>query len=201
MVDFLKLDFDDLVVSGLDHAAHVACFDGQLAVSAIDQDQQLNAGGAALVEQSVERVSQEASKMHLEGLEQVQWTLHTTQHLLTELNNTQHSAVTDRLSRVDADVSELKPDEKFPTPFRHADGRVAEVFTSTNRNTVLRHFQWMKDYGIDGVFVQRFGVETVGGSRFMTFDGLPSDYYLWLTGMGKRLLKGELPLAGEPPER
>jgi len=57
------------------------------------------------------------------------------------------------------DVSELNPDERYPTQFKHADGRVAEVFSSFNRKTVLRHFQWMKEYGIDGVFVQRFVVE------------------------------------------
>jgi hypothetical protein len=58
------------------------------------------------------------------------------------------------------DVSELGPDERHVTPFLHADGRNAEVFSSFNRKTVLRHFQWMKDYGIDGVFVQRFITET-----------------------------------------
>jgi len=54
------------------------------------------------------------------------------------------------------DVSDLDPDERYATPFRHADGRPAEVFSSFNRKTVLRHFQWMKEYGIDGAFVQRF---------------------------------------------
>lgn len=57
------------------------------------------------------------------------------------------------------DLSELDPDERYPTAFKHADGRVAEVFSSFNRKTVLRHFKWMQEYGIDGVFVQRFVTE------------------------------------------
>src|SRR3954469_20500273 len=40
------------------------------------------------------------------------------------------------------DVNELDDDEKYATPFCHRDGRVAHVFSSHNRKTVLRHFQW-----------------------------------------------------------
>ena len=65
------------------------------------------------------------------------------------------------------DVSELGPDERFATPFRHADGRVAEVFSSAKEPTVRRHFRWMKEHGIDGVFLQRFG----GQARDPRFRG------------------------------
>lgn len=58
------------------------------------------------------------------------------------------------------DVSELGADEKFQTPFRHTDGRVAEVFSSVKPATVRRHFRWMREYGIDGLFLQRFAVST-----------------------------------------
>ncbi len=54
------------------------------------------------------------------------------------------------------DVSELDADERYGTGFKHADGSTAEVYSSGNRKTVVRHFEWMRDYGIDGVFLQRF---------------------------------------------
>ena len=57
------------------------------------------------------------------------------------------------------DVSDLGDDERFETAFRHADDRKAEVYSPLIRKTVLRHFAWMEEYGIDGVFVQRFGAE------------------------------------------
>ncbi|HRX54629.1 MAG TPA: glycoside hydrolase family 71/99-like protein [Verrucomicrobiales bacterium] len=54
------------------------------------------------------------------------------------------------------DVRELPPTERFPTAFRHADGRVAEVFSPVQPGTVDLHFEWMRQYGIDAAFVQRF---------------------------------------------
>ena len=39
----------------------------------------------------------------------------------------------------------------------------------------------------------------IGDSNFITYDGLPSDHYLWLCGEGRRLLRGELPSRQPPP--
>lgn len=54
------------------------------------------------------------------------------------------------------DPTELDEDEKVPTDFRYQDGRTAYVFTPQNPKTVNRHFAWMRQYGIDGAFLQRF---------------------------------------------
>lgn len=55
------------------------------------------------------------------------------------------------------DTRELTDDEKCPTALTLPDGSPAYVYTSANYKTILRHFQWMSEYGIDGVFLQRFG--------------------------------------------
>jgi hypothetical protein len=53
-------------------------------------------------------------------------------------------------------MTEMAADERYPTEFALADGKPAEGFSAFNRKTVLRHFQWMQENGLDGVFVQRF---------------------------------------------
>lgn len=59
------------------------------------------------------------------------------------------------------DLTEADADEKFPAPgFAHADGSPAYLFSSVHPKTVDRHFRWMSRYGIDGVFLQRFVVES-----------------------------------------
>ena len=54
------------------------------------------------------------------------------------------------------DLSEYGPDERFATAFTTREGRPAELFSSHRRETVERHFRWMREYGIDGAFLQRF---------------------------------------------
>jgi glycoprotein endo-alpha-1,2-mannosidase len=45
---------------------------------------------------------------------------------------------------------------KYKTPLVLADGQSAYVFSSYDESTVDLHFKWMKDYSIDGAFMQRF---------------------------------------------
>jgi hypothetical protein len=55
------------------------------------------------------------------------------------------------------DMSEYSDSEKYPVPgWTHSNGDQAYLFSSANKKTVIRHFQWMESYGIDGVAVQRF---------------------------------------------
>jgi hypothetical protein len=62
------------------------------------------------------------------------------------------------------DMTEYGPKERFPAPgFTYRDGRQAELFTATDSATVLRHFTWMRDYGLDGAWLQRFVVGLPGG--------------------------------------
>jgi hypothetical protein len=62
------------------------------------------------------------------------------------------------------DLTEFTPEERYPSPFKFADGKTADLFSSVHPLTVRRHFRWMKDYGIDGAMLQRFATG-LGKSR------------------------------------
>ena len=64
------------------------------------------------------------------------------------------------------DISELGPDELFNTSMTLTSGAPAAVYSAFNQKTVVRHFKWMKDYNLDGVFLQRFSSELSSASRF-----------------------------------
>jgi hypothetical protein len=57
------------------------------------------------------------------------------------------------------DASELTDAEKCGTSMKFPNGDPAPVYSAANPLTVARHFQWMREYGIDGVFLQRFLTE------------------------------------------
>ena len=58
----------------------------------------------------------------------------------------------------------------YSSPFILPDGSHATVFSSYDESTVLTHFKWMKQYGLDGVFMQRFVGEIQDAKHKDHFD-------------------------------
>lgn len=62
------------------------------------------------------------------------------------------------------DMTDYPAAERFvATGFTNADGTPACLFSSYHPGTVRRHFEWMRDHGIDGVWLQHFLVDLPGG--------------------------------------
>jgi len=57
------------------------------------------------------------------------------------------------------DISELDEDELFATGMTLTNGSPARLYSAFTQKTVVRHFRWMKDNRLDGVFLQRFSSE------------------------------------------
>lgn len=66
------------------------------------------------------------------------------------------------------DVSEYE--KTYPTAFKFDDGTTARVYSAYDSTTVATHFRWMKEYGLDGVFMQRFVSEIRNPSGLMHFN-------------------------------
>jgi hypothetical protein len=76
-----------------------------------------------------------------------------------------------------------------------------------------RQFAIFRTLGIRTVFVGMFDEVDEGTAifkvtnappaerHFVTYDGLPSDYYLRLTGAATRMMRGETPLSERIPEK
>ncbi len=64
------------------------------------------------------------------------------------------------------DLTEYGDSELFPTQMHYSDGSVVGLYSSYKLSTELRHFRWMKENNIDGVWVQRFGPKHVGRNDF-----------------------------------
>lgn len=54
--------------------------------------------------------------------------------------------------------------QTYETVFRHQDGSPAYLYSPYDETSVDLHFKWMKEYGIDGVHMQRFVVEIKEGN-------------------------------------
>ncbi len=80
------------------------------------------------------------------------------------------------------DVSDYQ--QKYLTPFVHTDGSGAYLFSSIDYTSTDLHFSWMQEYGIDGVFLQRFsnavladGVNKVCRDRVLSNVDIASKKY------------------------
>jgi hypothetical protein len=54
------------------------------------------------------------------------------------------------------DLSELPDTDRCPTPLALPDGRPAPLYSAYRAAAVDMHFRWMQEYGVPGVFLQRF---------------------------------------------
>ncbi len=61
------------------------------------------------------------------------------------------------------DVTEYE--KTYETPWKMADGKPARFFSSYDKSTVDVHFKWMQQYGLNGVFMQRFFGNAKGRDR------------------------------------
>lgn len=62
------------------------------------------------------------------------------------------------------EVKDLPAAALHATPgFTDAEGKTANLFSSDSAELVRRHFEWMRDAGIDGVWLQHFVVDLPGG--------------------------------------
>ena len=76
------------------------------------------------------------------------------------------------------DISEFDDAELFPTKMT-MNGTNAFLYSGRTYKTINRHVKWMKEYGIDGIFAQRFITNIEGDS----------DYAKHIKTVGRNLLK------------
>jgi hypothetical protein len=62
------------------------------------------------------------------------------------------------------DTSELDADELFSTGMTYSNGATAKLYSAYKQKTVVRHFKWMQENNLDGVFFQRFLSDLPGGN-------------------------------------
>jgi hypothetical protein len=71
------------------------------------------------------------------------------------------------------DVTEYAETDLFQTALANlGNGSPSKLFTSANKTIIDKHFQWMKEYGIDGAAVQRF-IGNIGGAIINSPNAAP----------------------------
>jgi hypothetical protein len=56
------------------------------------------------------------------------------------------------------DMSEFAAAERCPSSMKTAEGHSVDLFTDQDLATVEKHFDWMEQYGLDGIALERFAV-------------------------------------------
>ena len=101
------------------------------------------------------------------------------------------------------DVRGYSTAERFAAPgFTHPDGSQAELFSSDNAATVRRHFEWMRDYSIDGAWLQRFlvGLPGARGEKFYPSNRRVLDHLRDAARQTGRVWALSYDIAGMPPD-
>jgi hypothetical protein len=62
----------------------------------------------------------------------------------------------ERKIRIDMWPDVREYEKTYPTGLKLEDGSTARFFNSSDKSTIDLHFTWMRQYGVDGVFMQRF---------------------------------------------
>ena len=70
------------------------------------------------------------------------------------------------------DGSELSAEERCETPLTLPSGATATLYSAYNPKTVDRHFRWMQEYDLAGVFLQRFTVRLQNSAVLGFRDGV-----------------------------
>src|SRR3954468_4361250 len=73
------------------------------------------------------------------------------------------------------DVSELSESERCNTALMLPNGRPAQLYSAYNPRTVDRHFAWLQEFDLPGVFLQRFTVRLDEKSVLGFRDGVAAN--------------------------
>jgi hypothetical protein len=73
------------------------------------------------------------------------------------------------------DLTDVAEADRCPTPMKSADGHAVELFSSFNPAVVEQHFVWMRQYGLDGVALQRFATALLNPAVLKARDRVLED--------------------------
>lgn len=76
------------------------------------------------------------------------------------------------------DYREYCVDEKYRSAFTYPNGNMAPLYSAGNERTVLRHMKWLRDYHLDGVFLQRFLSEVTKNPQIKAMRDLTTRYIM-----------------------